>query len=198
MSKDTSLKQNSNFLLIQLVTFARVPITIGVSFILIYTTRSVFVIFLCAALLGIAELSDIFDGMFARKLEVVSEWGSMFDPFADSISRLIIYWTFAVIGFVLPFVPLSMAIRDIIVAYSRIILAQRGKSVSAKLSGKIKAIVQGTGTIIIIIGPLYWGFIGKWTVYALSWIVIVVTLASAVEYAYSAINVLSKEGVRPK
>jgi phosphatidylglycerophosphate synthase len=85
-----------------------------------------------------------------------------------------------------------MALRDITVAYSRIILAKKGFSVSAKKSGKIKATFQALGGIAALFGPYYWNIIGKWSFYVLSWFLIVVTLLSAVEYVTSAIKAFKK------
>jgi phosphatidylglycerophosphate synthase len=82
-----------------------------------------------------------------------------------------------------------MALRDITVAYCRITLSRFGKTVSAKRSGKIKAVFQGVGAIVIILGPLYWPYTGKWTLHLLSWLIISVTLFSIIEYAAGAISV---------
>jgi phosphatidylglycerophosphate synthase len=89
-------------------------------------------------------------------------------------------------------VPLVMAVRDVTVAYSRIVLAQNSQTVSAKLSGKVKASVQATGSFLALLGPLYWNTIGYWSFYALSWLLIIVTLLSAIEYVKDALTTLRK------
>jgi phosphatidylglycerophosphate synthase len=85
-----------------------------------------------------------------------------------------------------------MALRDVTVAYSRIILAKKGFSVSAKKSGKIKAAFQAIGGIAALLGPYYWNVIGKWSFYFLSWTLIIVTLLSSVEYVSSALKAFKK------
>lgn len=144
----------------------------------------------CIALLVLGELTDFFDGMLARKLGVVSEAGAMLDPYADSISRIIIYWALAGVGLVMPVVPIVMACRDITVAYSRVILGKAGKSVSAKWSGKIKAVVQGYGCVLLFLQPYLWNWniLGKWFIQVGSWIIIVVTVASMLEYIRAAVK----------
>ncbi|MFC2158779.1 CDP-alcohol phosphatidyltransferase family protein [Acidobacteriota bacterium] len=179
------------YLFVQLFTIFRIPlaVTFGIIFL---TTSSQLSLIVCLALLLLIEATDLFDGPLARKFNVASEFGATLDPFSDSISRLIIYFSFAYNDYVIFFVPVSMAIRDIIVAYSRIILAQRGKSVSAKISGKIKAMVQSTGSFFILLGPFYWGEIGSNVYYFLSWLIITVTLLSSVQYGRSAIQAVSE------
>ena len=187
-------KHNRIFLLVQFFTIIRIPIAILLAVLLINTDRWIYWnILIYAGLSGLVEISDLLDGHFARKYGIVTEWGAMLDPYADSVSRLITYWGLAVAGLIIPFVPLSMALRDITVAYCRITLSRFGKTVSAKRSGKIKAVFQGVGAILIIFGPLYWPFTGRWTVYALSWLIISVTLISIIEYAASAISVAIKQ-----
>ncbi|MCP4744752.1 MAG: CDP-alcohol phosphatidyltransferase family protein [Desulfobacteraceae bacterium] len=177
------------FLLVQFFTVVRIPLAILLALLLAYTDKwSYFNVLSYAGLIGLIEISDLLDGHFARKYRIVTEWGAMLDPYADSVSRLITYWGLAMAGLVIPLVPLAMALRDITVAYCRITLTRFGKTVSAKRSGKIKAIFQGVGAVIIIFGPLHWSFTGKWTVDALSWLIIGVTLISAIEYAAGAIS----------
>lgn len=107
-----------------------------------------------AALAGLAlveELTDIFDGMAARHAGTVSALGGILDPLADSLSRLTIYFAMAMAGWVSLAVPFVMAGRDIVVAYARIACAAAGVSTSARISGKVKAVVQGAGMIALIL-----------------------------------------------
>jgi len=74
------------------------------------------------------------------------------------------------------------------VAYSRITMARHGRSVAARWSGKVKAVVQGLCAFLLVAGPLYEGWTGIWPRQALSWTVAVVTAASAVEYVRGALE----------
>ena len=180
----------SPFLLVQIVTLVRIPLCIAfVSILLSRGPQSELspTLYLLLGLLIVAELTDFLDGWLARKLDAVSETGAMLDPFSDSISRLIVYWGFAVSGLILPIVPLGMAIRDITVAYCRIILAQKGRSVAAQWSGKAKAWVQGIGAFAALLGPVYWETTGKSAMIALPWIVLLLTLASIGPYVKAAL-----------
>ncbi len=182
------LDQPRRVLWFQLLTLSRFFLAIGFAFLLpaARETRSIF--WLCLGILAVAELTDLVDGVIARRFGLVSELGAMLDAYVDSLTRLTVYWALARSGLVLGFVPLVMALRDVSVAYCRIVLARHGRSVSAHLSGKIKAQTQVTGAFLALIGPLYWGSTGTWTVPAISWIVIVFTVGSLVEYAVAALK----------
>ncbi len=177
----------SRHLLVQVLTAVRVPLAIAFALVLPGSAAEPSGYLVCLALLVLQEASDVLDGALARRLGVVSRWGQMFDPFADSVSRLIVYWALAQAGLTLAVLPLLMALRDVTVAYSRLMVAGRGGSVSARLSGKIKAWVQGLGAMILVSAPLYpWATLP--TPATVSWIVLLVTTASAVEYVHAAVR----------
>lgn len=191
----------SNYIFVQLITLSRIPMAMVFGLTLNVCDWSYGMLLFWLILLGLIELSDLLDGFSARRLGLVSEHGAMLDPYADSVSRLIVFWSMASaqyqsVHYIMFLVPLVMALRDVTVAYSRIILTKHNRSVAAKRSGKIKAIVQGVGAFFILLGPLYWSFIGDWTRYLFSWIIIIATAASVVEYAASAIRVSMEENIK--
>ena len=177
------------FFVVFLLTVSRGPL--AVSFAVLFLTagpgwtRIVLGLFLLAAM----ELTDLLDGFVARRFGVVTEWGAALDPYMDSFSRLIVYWTLACVGLTLPLVPLVMALRDVTVAYCRIFLARAGHTVAANWSGKIKAVVQGVTAMVIVGEPVYRPLLGSWLTSLGAWVVIVVTLASAAEYVKQAVVV---------
>ena len=137
-------------------------------------------------MLGVIELTDLLDGFLARRLKVTTEWGAMLDPYTDSFSRLVVFWSLAQAGFALAAVPLVMALRDVTVAYCRVMLAKSRMTVGARFSGKAKAVVQGVAAFVLAACPLYRGWLGEWPVPTVSWIVAVVTGLSALEYMRDA------------
>jgi phosphatidylglycerophosphate synthase len=182
------------FLAVQLWTASRVPIAI-VFAVLALTAGDGFAVRLIGlALLGLIELTDVTDGLLARSMGVESPFGAMLDPFADSVSRLIVYWTFGQLGLLYAAVVLVMAVRDVTVAYCRIVLAGASRSVSARRGGKIKAIVQAIVAFAAWIGPWYWPLTGVWTVDLLSWTVIAATAYSVVDYLRDALPLVLDRG----
>src|SRR5690606_15897420 len=118
------------YVLVQVVTLARVPLAIALAVILQSNeSLTMGVLVACSVLLAISEVTDFLDGQLARRLGVVSETGAMLDPYSDSVSRLIVYWSLAQRDLTLSFVPLVMAVRDVTVAYCRITWVRQGKSV---------------------------------------------------------------------
>jgi CDP-diacylglycerol--glycerol-3-phosphate 3-phosphatidyltransferase len=192
MNPKENKRKTPGYFLLQSMTLGRIPIAVFFLVALIYGQKTTLMLVLQLILLLIIEFTDLYDGIIARKFDLVSEAGATLDPYADSVSRLIIYWALATQGLVLWYVPLIMALRDITVAYSRIVMAQNNRTVSAKKSGKLKATVQAIGAFLALLGPLYWAYIGRWSFYVLSWIIMTVTFLSAIEYVKDALS--SSEG----
>jgi len=180
-------KNKTGYILVQILTLIRIPFSILFAVFLLSGKDTTTKLVITMTLLVLIEITDAIDGKIARFFNLVSEYGATLDPFADSISRLIVYWALASHHLILFLVPLSMAVRDITVAYSRILLAQRGHSVSARISGKVKAVIQATVSPLVLLYPYYLDYTGRWPFYVLSWLVISVTLLSAIQYVRDAI-----------
>lgn len=190
----TGFKKNPlRYILVQSVTLVRIPLAVLFFIILSVSEEPTLTLIIGLCLLLLIETTDAIDGHIARHFNLVSEYGATLDPYADSISRLIIYSTLASKNLVFLLVPLTMALRDITVAYARILLAKQNRSVSARISGKIKAIVQAIGSFLAILGPYYWDHIGDWSFYTLSWIIITVTFLSSIEYIRDAFRALKNK-----
>lgn len=104
------------------------------------------------AVLAICELSDIFDGFLARRHNKVTDLGKVLDPMADSLFRLTVFLSFTQGVVQLPLlVVLIFFLRDSIVNSLRTLCALRGRALAARLSGKIKAVVQAIAAFFILI-----------------------------------------------
>lgn len=108
--------------------------------------------YLLLGLLAISELSDLFDGFFARKKNQVTELGKLLDPMADSIFRLSVFLSFTQGIVKLPLLLVLLFLyRDSIISTLRTLCALRGVALGARLSGKIKAVLQAATTLFILV-----------------------------------------------
>ncbi len=107
--------------------------------------------FALLALVGVAELTDLFDGMAARKRNQVTELGKLLDPMADSIFRISVFLALTQGPVCLPlWLVLLFFYRDSIISLLRTVCALRGFTLAARFSGKVKAVVQGAAALAII------------------------------------------------
>jgi CDP-diacylglycerol--glycerol-3-phosphate 3-phosphatidyltransferase len=135
------------------------------------------------ALMLAAEGTDALDGWAARRADAASELGGLADPLADSLGRLTMYFAAAQVGWIWLAVPLVMAGRDIIVAYVRVVVGRVGGKTSARVSGKVKAVVQGGALAFVVAAVAGWfGPAGPAMRHVASATVIVATAWSLVDY----------------
>lgn len=178
------------------ITFIR--IFISPIFLLVYILHTslgitdVMLPYILLFLLGVSELSDAFDGYIARKYNQVSDFGKIFDPMADSIARISVLLTFTQPPVNLP-LPLIFVFlyRDSVTSTLRTICALRGFALSARTSGKIKAIVIAIASFCILFLMILQS-VGTITLEALqsysTWIVslaAIYALFSGIDYIYA-------------
>ena len=142
------------------------------------------------------EITDLIDGLLARRWGQVTDLGKILDPFADCISRFSIFLCFMWAGYASIFMVALIFYRDIIVANIRIVAAMRGLVIQARTSGKIKAGVQAAVIITVMMGINIFGvgserfrIISIWAMGVLT----AVTVWSGVDYLLGYLRV-----ARPK
>lgn len=103
-------------------------------------------------LFGVSELSDAFDGYFARKYNQVTDLGKILDPMADSIYRISVFLTFTQPPLNLPLLLVFIFLyRDSVISTLRTICALRGFALAARATGKIKAMIQAGSVFLILL-----------------------------------------------
>ncbi|MFO0818791.1 MAG: CDP-alcohol phosphatidyltransferase family protein [Pirellulales bacterium] len=179
----------SQFAIVLVVTLVRMPLAVLFAFVLLNDDSGPITVWSLVGLLTIIEISDGLDGFLARRWGVTSRMGAIVDPYSDSISRMTIYWALAAAGKTLVYMPLVFAIRDVTVAYCRILWVGANRSAGAQWSGKVKAVVQGVGAFTLILWPtLLPGH--AWIEPVMSWIVLVTTVASMADYVGKTVPLL--------
>lgn len=144
---------------------------------------------LAAAVLAlILEITDLADGWIARRYDVVSDFGKLFDPYADALARFTLFLGLLAIGEASLWMILVIFYRDSSIAFLRAVAANQQIVIPARTSGKIKAIVQGFGTQICFLALV----VGDWvpsladTVADVPWwtmaVITFVTACSFVDY----------------
>ena len=142
------------------------------------------------AVMLLAEASDLLDGYVARLTDQVSAPGKILDPMADALYRGLVFLAFAYNGWIPLWMLAAIFVRDLIVAYLREYAERQGRTQGARLSGKIKAIVQGVVQVGIVGLAVFLGVNGTTLpVFAVLMLAAVgVTLYSLVDYIVSILR----------
>lgn len=145
----------------------------------------------------VAAVTDYYDGYFARKYEVYTDFGAFLDPLADK------FLTFS--GFiVLPFIALDqfpwwaialIIIRDTVITVLRVYMKRRKTTMVTRFTAKIKTTIQMIFLYLGLVVGLFQGvqfFAGDWVAWILNTDIMLylmifvtsVTVYSGLEYLY--------------
>lgn len=148
------------------------------------------------AIVGINELTDLFDGVIARKLGKTTDFGKIADPLADSVSRFTVFLCFLAAGYAPMWLIAFIFYRDIVVAYVRVLASLHGVALGARRSGKFKAMGQGPSLVIILFldiiretTPLPW--FHQFTFIFIGFVT-VVTIISGIDYVIGTRNLIKR------
>lgn len=158
----------------------------------------------------LAAITDYFDGYLARKWKVETSFGRIMDPFCDKVLVLgaFIYLSgprfvipqavergdfFTMITGIYPWMVVLMLARELLVTSIRGEMESQGVQFGAKLSGKLKTILQLVAIPIILLivwydpympGHTWMGYIRDALVYA----IVLVTVVSGWPYVLAAVK----------
>lgn len=104
-----------------------------------------------------ASLTDLLDGLLARRMGLVSNFGKFLDPIADKLLVIAGFSAFVELGRVSSFALMVIVAREFIVTGIRLVAAERGVVIAASWFGKIKAVVQMLTLIFLLIEPFITG-----------------------------------------
>ena len=88
----------------------------------------------------IAELTDMFDGMAARHYNLTSDFGRLFDPFADTLLQVTGFLCFVLDGILPVSLFLVVLYREFGILFIRNLMLKKGITMGARISGKIKTV----------------------------------------------------------
>jgi CDP-diacylglycerol--glycerol-3-phosphate 3-phosphatidyltransferase len=88
----------------------------------------------------VSELTDMFDGMVARKRKEVSDFGKLFDPFADTLVQLTYFLCFVLDGIFPAILYIVVIYREFGILFLRNLMLRKGIAMGARVTGKIKTV----------------------------------------------------------
>ena len=102
-------------------------------------------VFISIPLLAFMEFTDYLDGHCARKYNEVSDFGKLFDPFADVMVHLATFLCFMFTfgnhgGYLYPVIFILILYREMSQNFLRMVAASKGTAIAARKGGKIKTV----------------------------------------------------------
>lgn len=134
----------------------------------------------------VASLTDWLDGMLARRMNVISNFGKIMDPLAD---KLLVSAALIMLYARLHYISLAVVIiilgREVLISVLREYFARRKVFIAADIWGKLKTVLQMVGIIAAMAYTVIWGPFTNFLHIAFEiyyWLVVAVTLYSGWGY----------------
>ena len=87
------------------------------------------------------EYTDYLDGFFARKYDEVSDFGKLFDPFADVLANMTVLLVFVLAGYLPAILFLIILYREMGIMFIRMLSIRKGVVIAARKGGKTKTVL---------------------------------------------------------
>ena len=133
------------YIIPNLITFFRIPLLFIIVYLFNIYNQNLLISILIFICYFIGSISDYLDGYLARKYQLVSELGKIFDAIIDKIYIIGIF-ILLIIYHILPknsiYYLLLIIMREFLVTGIRILLASKHMIITSNIIGKIKTFTQ--------------------------------------------------------
>ena len=148
--------------------------------------------YLAAAVFIAAYITDIFDGRYARKHNLVSDFGKLMDPIADKLLTssaviMLVWW-----GKFPPLAAVVIIAREFVISGIRLVAAGHGNVIAASWLGKIKTVTQCVAISLVLLNNPLFILIGVPFDQIMVYISAVFTVWSGVDYIYKNRKIIMK------
>jgi CDP-diacylglycerol--glycerol-3-phosphate 3-phosphatidyltransferase len=138
--------------------------------------------FLAALFFGLAFVTDVLDGYFARRRGDVTKLGKFLDPLADKILVCVTMIMLIPLGRIPVWIVLLIVTREMAVTGLRGIAVVEGIVIQASALGKYKTLSQAITTLCLCLHYKYFGVDFHFWGMVLLWVALILTLWSGWAY----------------
>lgn len=152
---------------------------------------------IAAIVFTIASFTDFFDGYYAKKYNLVSDFGKLMDPIADKFLTLAAFFVFTQMQIIPLWMFVIILLREVLITAMRLFAMNKGKVLAAEKAGKYKTVLQITAIyfMLIFIVLKEMDFFVRWTestvaywqygIYSIMFMAVILTLFSGGQYLWN-------------
>lgn len=135
--------------------------------------------YIAVAIFIIASLTDFLDGQIARRCNLVTNFGKFMDPLADKLLVCAAMICLVEMGRLPAWIVIVIISREFIISGFRLVASDNGVVIAASYWGKFKTTFQMLMIIVLLLdlGGIF-DLIGQ----VLTWIALILTIVSLVDY----------------
>ncbi|MFJ4224863.1 CDP-diacylglycerol--glycerol-3-phosphate 3-phosphatidyltransferase [Microbacterium sp. NPDC089695] len=175
------------------ITVARIPLAVLFFVILllggIFGDADIVLRWIAGVLFVVAISTDWVDGYLARRYDIVSDFGKLWDPIADKLLTGAGFIGLAVLGELSWWIVIVILVREWGITVHRLVVA-REHVVAAAWMGKIKTAVQGVALSWALLPLHVFIGLGAWTLVTAVLMIaaLVLTVASGIDYIFAQVR----------
>lgn len=154
---------------------------------------------LAGLMLLISGLSDMFDGIIARKFNQVTQLGKILDPIADKLTLIaVVVCLYILFPSILPFMVVLFTKEVLMLTGGALLLKLKIRPPAAKWYGKIATVVFYVSVTTIILINALWGIEELWLIHTLFIITTLIMLFALFMYLRMFVDILKNRDKYPK
>ena len=146
-----------------------------------------------------ASLTDLFDGIIARRRNLLTDFGKLVDPLADKVLICSAFIAFIELDWMPAWMVILIVARELAITGLRLLAASKNIVLAAERQGKNKTISQITAIIALLVTHSHadWGIVGQlfafeiadqawawWVAEASKWVAVALTALSGFLYLW--------------
>jgi len=146
-----------------------------------------------------ASLTDLFDGIIARRRNLVTDFGKLMDPLADKVLICSAFIAYIELEWMPAWMVIVIVARELAITGLRLLAASKNLVLAAERQGKNKTISQITAAIALLVTHSHddWGIVGQlfafeidghawawWVAEISKWVAVVLTALSGFLYLW--------------
>ena len=146
-----------------------------------------------------ASLTDLFDGIIARRRNLLTDFGKLMDPLADKVLICSAFIAFIELDWMPAWMAILIVARELAITGLRLLAASKNLVLAAERQGKKKTISQITAIIALLVTHSHadWGIVGQlfafeiadqawdwWVAEASKWVAVALTALSGFLYLW--------------
>ncbi len=147
--------------------------------------------FLGLGIFLLAALTDLMDGLIARRTNRITTTGALLDPLADKILMSAAFISLVGLGLAHSWMVTCIIGREFAVTALRMVAMERNLSVAANYWGKAKTVSQVVAVSLLIVSKQldHWKVLGEVAI----WVALVLTMVSMLIYFWQNWNIVRGE-----
>ena len=103
-------------------------------------------------LFAVASITDLYDGILARRYNIITNFGTLMDPVADKILICSAFVAFVGLHIIPAWMAIVIIAREFVITGLRLLAASKGQVLAAGWGGKNKTISQVVAASVVLTG----------------------------------------------